>query len=205
MGEGIRLSEKLDMDFSKVLGYFSYQIKFTDAPSNSELSERYEKIKKLYPDYKLRTASEYLDYTISGVAGSMEDTKAFIILMVMIINILVVVLMEKSFLTKERGEIALMRAIGFKNHTLIAWQTIRIALLMIAAVVIAVLLTEPLSHLAVGGIFRTMGAKYIVFDTDILEAYIIYPLAVFAVTVLASLMSALGIRSISSREVNNIE
>ena len=41
--------------------------------------------------------------------------------MVMIINILVVVLMEKSFLTKERGEIALMKAMGFKNHTLIAW------------------------------------------------------------------------------------
>ena len=33
MGEGIRFSEKLDMDFSKALGYFSYQIKFTDNPS----------------------------------------------------------------------------------------------------------------------------------------------------------------------------
>ena len=135
----------------------------------------------------------------------MGGTKDFIILVVMVINILVVVLMEKSFLTKERGEIALMKAMGFTNHTLIAWQTIRIALLMAAAVVIAVLLTDPLSQLAVGGIFRTMGAKYIVFDTNILEAYIIYPLAVFAVTVLASMISALGIRSISSREVNNIE
>ena len=205
MGEGIRLSEKLPMDFSKVLGYFSYQIKFTDNPSDTEQNERYDIIKKLYPDYKFRTAGEYLDYAISGVAGAMSGTKDFIILMVMIINILVVVLMEKSFLTKERGEIALMKAMGFKNHTLIAWQTIRIALLMAAAVIIAILLTDPLSQLAVGGIFRTMGAKYIVFDTNILDAYIIYPLAVFAVTVLASMISALGLRSISSQEVNNIE
>ncbi len=205
MGEGIRLSEKLEMDYSRALGYFSYQIRYTDTPSDAQRSERYEKIKELYPDYKPRTSGEYLDYSIGGVAGTMGGTKDFIILVVMVINILVVVLMEKSFLTKERGEIALMKAMGFTNHTLIAWQTIRIALLMAAAVVIAVLLTDPLSQLAVGGIFRTMGAKYIVFDTNILEAYIIYPLAVFAVTVLASMISALGIRSISSREVNNIE
>ena len=80
-----------------------------------------------------------------------------------------------------------------------------IRLLPPRAVIIAILLTDPLSQLAVGGIFRTMGAKYIVFDTNILAAYIIYPLAVFAVTVLASMISALGLRSISSQEVNNIE
>ena len=57
---------------------------------------------------------------------------------------------------------------------------------MAAAVIIAVLLTEPFSQLAVGGIFKMMGSKYIVFDVNILESYVIYPLAVFAVTVLAA-------------------
>ncbi len=205
MGEGIRLNEKLDMDFSKVLGFFSYQIKFTDNPSASELNDRYEKIKELYPDYEFRTAGEYVDYSIGGIAGSMSDTKNFILMIVMVINILVVVLMEKSFLAKERGEIALMKAIGFKNKSIIAWQTIRVAILMAAAVIIAVLLTDPVSQLAIGGIFKTMGAKYIIFDINILESYVIYPLIVFAVTILAVFVSALGIRSISSQEVNNIE
>ena len=123
----------------------------------------------------------------------------------MLINILVVILMEKSFLTKERGEIALLKAVGFKNRSLIAWQVIRVAVLMAAAVIIAILLTEPVSQLAVGGIFKMMGSKYIVFDINILESYILYPLAVFAVTVLTAMMSAFGIRNISSQEVNNIE
>ena len=205
MGEGVRFNEKLDIDFSKALGYFSCQIRYKDEPSDAEVDSRSEKIKELYPEYKFRSAGEYLDYSIGGVAGAMSGTKDFIILIVMTINILIVVLMERSFLTKERGEIALMKAMGFKSRTLIAWQTIRIALLMAVASIIAILLTDPLSQLAVGGIFRTMGAKYIVFDTNILEAYIIYPLAVFAVTVLASMISALGVRSISSQEVNNIE
>ena len=205
MGEAVRLNEKLKMDYSKVLGYFSYQIKFMDNPSDTELNDRYEKIKELYPDYKLRTAGEYVDYSIGGIAGALSDTKSFILIVVMLINILMVVLMEKSFLTKERGEIALMKAIGFKNSSIIAWQTIRTALIMLAAVIIAVILTEPFSQLAVGGIFKAMGSKYIIFDVNILETYIIYPLIVFAVTILAVFISAQGIRGISTQEVNNIE
>lgn len=205
MGEGVRLSEKMDMDYSKALGYFSYQIRFTDNPSASEIQSRFDKIAKLYPDYTIRTAGEYVDYAVGGIAGYMGDTKNFIIMVVMIINILVVVLMEKSFLTKERSEIALLKAMGFKNRSIITWQTLRIALLMIVAVIAAVLLSEPAGQLAVGGIFKMMGSKYIIFDVNILETYVIYPLAVFAVTVLAALISALGVRGVSSSEVNNIE
>ena len=76
---------------------------------------------------------------------------------------------------------------------------------MLAAVIIAVILTEPFSQLAVGGIFKAMGSKYIIFDVNILETYIIYPLIVFAVTILAVFISAQGIRGISTQEVNNIE
>lgn len=205
MGEGLRFHEKLELDFSEAWGYFSYQIKYTDNPSADEIQSRRETIEKLYPDYTVRNAGEYVDYSVSGVSGMLSDTKNFVVMIVMLINILLVVLMEKSFLTKERGEIALMKAIGFKNRSLILWQTLRIAIIMVTAVLIAVLLTEPASQLAVGGIFKIMGSKYIIFDTNVLEAYIIYPLAVFVVTVLASLMSAFGIRSISSQEVNNIE
>ncbi len=205
MGEGVRFNEKLPMDFSKALGYFSYQIKFTDNPSSSEMDARFQKIKQLYPDYTFRTAGEYIDHSIGGIAGALNDTKSFIIIMVMLINILVVVLMEKSFLVKERGEIALLKALGFKNRSLIAWQAIRVGLLMLASIIIAVLLTEPCSQLAVGGIFKMMGAKHIVFDTNVLEAFVLYPLAVFAVTVLAAVLCSLSIRSIPSHEVQKIE
>ncbi len=205
MGEGIRFHEKLELDFSKALSHFGYQIRYSDHPSASVIESRNQTVQKLYPDCTLRTASEYVDNMIGGAAGAMGDTKNFIILIVMMINILVVVLMEKSFLTKERGQISLMKAIGFSNRTLILWQTIRIALLMAVSVLIAVLLTEPCSQLAVGGIFQMMGAKYIIFDVNLIEAYLLYPLAVLSVTVLAAMTSSLSIRNISSQEVNNIE
>ena len=205
MGEGLRFHQDVELDYSEALGYFGYQIKYTDSPSADELQSRKELIGKLYPGYTLRTAGEYVDYSISGIAAMLGSTKNFLVIIVMLINILVVVLMERSFLIKERGEIALLKALGFKNRYIVLWQTLRVAVIMAAAVLIAVLLTEPASQLAVGGIFRMMGAKYIVFDINILESLIIYPSAVFVVTVLAAMLSALGIRTISSQEVNNIE
>ncbi len=205
MGEGLRFHQDVELDYSEALGYFGYQINYTDSPSADELQSRKELIGKLYPGYTLRTAGEYVDYSISGVAAMLGSTKNFLVIIVMLINILVVVLMERSFLTKERGEIALLKALGFRNRSIVLWQTLRVAIIMAAAVIIAVLLTEPASQLAVGGVFRMMGAKYIVFDINILESFVLYPLAVFIVTVLAAMLSALGIRTISSQEVNNIE
>ena len=205
MGEGLRFNENKRLDFSNAMGFFSYQIDYTDNPSEGERQSRFEKIKSLYPEYTTRTAGEFVDYSIGGIAQRLAEIKNFVLIVVMLINIFVVILMEKSFLIKERGEVALLKAIGFKNRSIIIWRTFRIAVIMASAVVLAVLLTEPMSQLAISGIFRMMGAKYIIFDVNVLETYIIYPLAVFAVTVLSALLSTFGIRGISSQEVNNIE
>lgn len=206
LGEGLRFHEDMELDFSNVLGFFSYQIDFTDDPSESEITSRKEAIQRLYPDFKVRTASEYIHYSMGGtITDMLDDTKNFLVIVIMMIFILVAVLMEKSYLTKERGEIALLKALGFKNRTLMLWQIFRVALLMAAAVIIAFLLTEPVSQLAVSGIFKIMGAKNIIFVPNILEAYFLYPLAVFTVTVLAVILSTSSVRNISSQEVNNIE
>ena len=205
MGEGLRFNENKKLDFSKALGFFGYQIRYTDNPSEGENQSRFEKIKELYPEYIVRTGGEFVDYSIGGIAKRLAEIKNFVLIVVMLINIFVVVLMEKSFLTKERGEIALLKALGFRNRSIIIWQTLRIMFIMASAVLIAVLLTEPVSQLAISGIFRIMGAKYIIFDVNIIETYIFYPLTVFAVTVLSALLSTFGIRGISSQEVNNIE
>ncbi len=205
MGEGLRFHEDTKLDFSSVLGFFSYQIRFTDDPSESEIRSRKETISKLYPDCTVRTAGEFIQYSMGGIADMLGDTKNFVVIMVMLINILVVVLMEKSFIAKERGEIALMKALGFKERTLIIWQTLRAAIIMALSIIIAELLTDPVSQITSGLVFKMMGAKNIVFDPNILEAYILYPLAVFAITILAVVLSSSAIRGISSQEVNDIE
>lgn len=205
MGEGIRFTEDEELDYSQAMGIFPYQVKYTDNPSSDEISKRFELIKDKFSDYTVRTCGEYVDYMIGGVAGYMSNTKLLIILIVLIINILVAVLMEKSFLTKERSEIAMLKAIGFKNSSIILWQTLRIGIVMVSAVFIAILLSEPASQLSVGFIFKIMGANNIIFDVNVLESYVIYPLICLATTVLAVFIVAQQVRKVKSSEINSIE
>ena len=205
MGEGIRFHQDEDFDYSQAMGFFGYQIKYTDNPSEEQKNNRMELIKDMFPDYTVRDGGEYVDYMVGGIAGYMSGLKNLIVFVVLVICMLVAVLMEKSFLTKEKGEIAMLKATGFTNNSIILWQTLRIAIVMIFSALLAIALSEPLGQLAVGGIFKMMGAYNIIFDVNILETYVIYPLMVLVATVISVFITAQQVRKVSSSEINNIE
>ena len=113
--------------------------------------------------------------------------------------------MVKSFITKEKGEIALLKAIGFKNNALTLWQTLRIGIVLLISVLAGALLSSPLSPLIITPIFQMMGAYSIEYDIRAFEVYVMYPLIVLAVTSLAAFISAQGLRKISSSQISNNE
>lgn len=203
MGEGIRFHQDVDLDYSQTMGGFAYQINYTDNPSDSQRTERLEQIKKLYPDWDVYTGGEYVDLMVGGVAGYMSSVVYLILLIAVIINVLVAVLMERSFFTKEKSEIAMLKAIGFTNRAIITRQTLRMAIVMVISTFIAILLAEPVGYLAVSGIFQIMGAKTIVFDTNILYNYIICPFIVLICTILSVIIVNQQVRKVSSSEINN--
>lgn len=205
MGQGIRLHQDVDLDYSLAMGTFGYQINYTDNPTESQETERLEKIKELYPDCKVYTGGEYVDNMVGGIAGYMSSVVYLSLLIVIIINILVAVLMEKSFFTKERSEIAMLKAIGFTNRAIITRQTLRMAIVMVAAAIFAILVAEPVGQLAVGGIFRIMGAKTIIFDVNVLYNYVICPLVVLVCTIISVIIVDQQVRGVSSSEINNME
>lgn len=142
---------------------------------------------------------------IGSVAGMLEDVKTLILAVILCINILVAVLMVKSFITKEKSEIAILKAVGFRNSSLTLWQTMRIGLILLISIIIGTLISEPMSHLLIEPVFRMMGAYSIEFDIKPVEVYLIYPLIVLSVTSVAAFVSALGLRKIQASEVSNIE
>lgn len=205
LGEGIRFCEKETIDYAYASGSFGAQVRYADQPDQEELSERMKMLREFYPDEKVYTAGGYINYIIGDVVGRIQGLKQVILLVVLCINILVTILMVKSFLAKEKGEIAMLKAIGFKNHSLIVWQTLRIGLVLLAAVVIGIMFSTPLSKATSGQIFRIMGAYNIEFDVVPLEVYVIYPAIVLSVTVFAGFLASLQIRKISASETSNIE
>ncbi len=205
LGEGIRFYQDEQLDYIYAGGSFGIQVKYTDNPDSKTLNERKTLLKELYQDAKIYSAGEYISYMIGDVAGQMEGVKKLILGIILCINILVAILMVKSFITKEKGEIAVLKAIGFKNSSLVAWQTMRIGIILLISIILGTLLSTPLSKLITEPVFQMMGAYSIQFDIMPLEVYVIYPLIVLFVTELAAFISAQNLRKISSSAAFSIE
>lgn len=205
LGEGIRFSEKEELDYRFVFGSFGIQIRYTDDPDNKQLEQRKEQLKDWFADYEVYTAGEYVNEMIGDISGQLKGMKYLILTVVLCINMLVTVLMVKSFLTKEKGEIAMLKAIGFKNVSLAVWQTLRIGIVLFISSVIGTALSAPISHLCVTPVFQMMGAQSIAFDIRPMEVYVLYPLVVFAVTVIAGMCAAMQVKKIPASDASNLE
>ena len=203
-GEGVRFHQDDDRNYLYMNGIWGIQIEFTDNPSGKEKAARLEKMKELLPDYEVYTAGGFTDKTIHS-AAYLDDTRWLVLLVVILINILVAVLMEKSFLTKERGEIACLEALGFRDSSIVFWQTLRIFIVMLISTVVAIVLNNPICQVSVGSIFKSMGAKKIIFDPNMLESYVIYPGIIIATTLFGVLLTAMSVKHISANEINSIE
>ncbi|HKL78925.1 MAG TPA: ABC transporter permease [Mobilitalea sp.] len=205
MGEGIRFYEKAKVDYKYAFAGFAIQIKYNDNPSKAEVQRRFDKLKDLFPDFNVYTGGEYINDMTGDISGQLDDVKQIIVAVIIIINMLVAVLMVKSFITKEKGEIGMLKSIGFCDLSIIKWQVLRIGIIMMISTLLAIALSNPIAQISTAKVFEMMGATNMEFVIKPLEVYIIYPLTIFIMAMLASVIAAAQIIKISVQETNNIE
>lgn len=205
MGEGVRFYQDAELDYNYAAGSFGIQVNYKDNPDKNALAERKALLEKLYPDTKVYTPGEYIGYMIGNVADQLDGMKILILSIILGINALVAMLMVKSFITKEKSEIALLKAMGFKNNALTLWQILRIGIVLLVSVLTGALLSSPLSPLIITPIFRMLGAYSIEYEIRASEVYVALPLIMLGVTALAAFISAQGLRKISSSQISNNE
>lgn len=206
MGEGIRLHQDADPDFAQLMGVNCYQIKFNDKPDAKTLSSNAHKLQELYPDTEIIcSGGEYIDDMIGGISSIINDVKMLVIIIVLLISVLLVVLMERSFISKEKNEIALLKAIGFKNNTVICWHVLRIFIVIFISMVINAVFFIPFTHLLSEPVFKMMGAMSIDFEVKVLEVLGVYPLLMMVFTLLAAWLTAQYMRKITSADTADIE
>lgn len=205
MGEGIRFYQEEDLDYDYAAGSFGIQIRCMDNPDGRTLEERKELLMKLFPEDDVYTAGEYISHMIGDVASQLQGVKYLILGIVLCINMLMAILMVRSFIAKERKEIVILKAVGFPDALLILWQTLRIGIVLLFSIALGTILSTPLAKLIIQPIFRMMGAYDIDFEIIPMEVYVLYPAAVLAITMLASVVGAVQLTRISASEVSNIE
>lgn len=204
LGEVIRLHEDAPTDFTYIANVMSYQIDFDDHPSAKEIEVRKEKIKKLFDNEKVMNATEYCDDCM-GAASTMESVQYLLLGITLIVVLLVCILMERSFLADEKSQIAVLKAMGFGNRRVMEWQMIRFGIVTLVAVLLAAICSIPATYLIGNPIFGMMGAGKVAYVIRPWKIFFLYPGIIFLMTLLASGMTALQIRTIKSNDTTNIE
>ena len=205
-GSGIRLHSDAYINYVQAQGFIDTQIMFTDNPDSEEINRRMEEIRRIFPDYEnIKTCAEETKELL-GVADTLVAVKSLIVILTIILSALITVLMERSFIAKEQGEIALMKAVGTRNGKIYAYHTLRFLFVGIIAVVVGEICAMPLTHLCIDPIFKMMGMELAVdYVINPIEMYLIFPLVIFVTTAVSAFFTSLYTRKIKSSDTANIE
>lgn len=206
-GSGIRLHSDAYINYVQAAGSVDgTQITFTDHPDSREIERRMEEIQRIFPDYKnIRTCAEATADMV-GIGGALEAVKSLVAVLTIVLAALITVLMERSFIAKEQGEIALMKAVGTRNGKIYAYHTFRFLFVGIMAVMIGEIFAMPLTHLCIDPIFQMMGMELAVdYGVNPVEMYLIFPVVILVTTTVSAFLTSLYTRKIKSSDTANIE
>lgn len=205
LGEIGRLHEDAETNMYEAIGSMAIQINFTDQPDRAEIDRRITKMKDIFDSEKIYNAAEYVN-DCTGVAGTIRRIEYLVFLITLIITALMTVLMERSFINREKCEIALMKAIGFGSKSIMAQHTLRFCFIVVISAIAAAILCLPLTKLCIDPLFHLMGTSYsIEYQIKPVELFVVYPLAMLGITTLSAFLTSLYTRTITASQTSNIE
>ena len=201
MGDSARVHKSFLTSEDTINYCMGMQVQYKGNPNEDQKAKYKKQILGLYPDSEPLTMKEYNAKTVGDAGNIVQGLKYMALLVVLIINVLMVILMERSFISKEKSEIALLKAIGFKNSTLVTWHSLRILLLVVVAAIISLLISTPITSVLIKPIFAQMGALQIQFEIHYIENFIIYPVIMIVFTVVATWLTAQFMHGIHASDI----
>ncbi len=205
LGKVGRLHQDIDLKPNKASSGFAFQIDFDDDPTPKIVEERIERLKEIFVCDEIYNASEYVEIS-TGSADVVNAGKNMVLIISLVIAALTAVLMERSFISRDTTEIALMKAIGFKNSWISMQHIWRFITVILISLVLAAALNYPFTKLICDRIFAAMGAvSGISYKIRPVEIFGLYP-GIYTVAVVAAAgLSSLYVRSIHADSMGNIE
>lgn len=204
LGSVIRLHKDAPTSMEHSTAMMAFQINFKDAVSSKELEERKETLKDFYGIEEVYNAAEFCDNCM-GVADTMDAVAKLLLVITIVVVVLVTVLMERSFISDETSQIALLKAIGFRDGFVIRWQVARFMIVSVLSELLAIALTYPVTKLWCDPIWKTMGAVHVSYCFKQLSLLVIYPGMILGVNLAAVFFAALYTKKIKNNDIRTIE
>ena len=201
MGYSLYLSKSAEVDLKNIFAII-LQGNFIN---REDVAGQTEKLKELSPDFTVKNTKERVDLYIGPSIEMIGSIRAILIVVVLFINYLITILLMRTFITKERGEISLIKNIGFTNRAVKRWQILRISLTLIVSVVIGAIISNPINPVMSRYTFGAMGMPKAEITVVPFDVYFLYPLLLLTGTVIAAIIGAESVNRIGFRDINNVE
>ena len=202
MGNSVYLSQKFDTENMKTSGAWVIQCYLKNMKYSKD---RLEQLRNDFPDLTFYTMQEAMDTQMGNSSKYIQNLKYLIVVIISIVNLLITVLMIKIFILGEKGQIAMLRSVGFSIRGVRLWQAVRFLIIMVISAVLGILVSMPMNHIVVKPVFGFMGATQMKIVTNQLEIYVIYPLLLFVIVGIAAYCTSRNIKKINLMEINNQE
>ena len=189
----------------KPMGTAGIQVKLKGDSSEAAIQDSIDKLKIKLDSDKVYTNTEMVK-TMTQVSDSLNAVKKLMMVMTIILVFLVIMLMERSFISKEKSEVALMKAVGVSGRSIIGQHILRFVIVAILACIISSAAVMPLSASMLEFVSKMIGdVNHISVDYKPVEIFAVCPAILLAATVIGTFITALHMRRIKASDTASIE
>lgn len=201
VGKSARMNPELDLKNETMFHYWNIMV---DMETDQTQAELVTELGRLFPEYKWTTAQDVVDRNVGGIQESLKSMLIPMTGMLCAVIMLITLLMERLFIVREKGEIAMLKSIGYQSRTIRLWQVMRMVWVALISMIAAVPLSLLSNRFMLKPIFAIMGA-----DVEIQvvpwQVYGVYPGVLLVGIILATVIAAMNVKKINIRELNNLE
>lgn len=181
------------------------QIHFDGSPDREQINRNIEKLKDLLDTDKVYSSSDFIN-NFTEMSDTLNAIKQMMMVLTVIVTALIVILMERSFIAKEKSEIALMKAVGIGNGSIILQHTLRFVIVSVIACIVSSAVLMPISKVMMNWVGNMVGdISGLKCDFDPLEIFVICPAILIGVTVIGSFLTALYTKTFKASDTASIE
>ncbi len=199
------LYKDFDLGHQKASNVMGVQIHFDGSPDKEQINQNIEKLRSLLETDKVYSTPDYIN-NFTGMSDTLNATKKMMMVITVIVTALIVILMERSFLSKEKSEIALMKAVGIPDSSIVAQHTLRFVIVLVIACILSTAALMPVSNVMMNWIGNMIGdISVLQCDFDPLEIFVVCPAILIGVTAIGSFLTALYTKTIKASDTASIE
>lgn len=200
LGEGVRVSKNADVPFSCLTGFTNSYGKINDSSTYEEVKNAF----KVCPGIEIMTCEETLEAGMGSSMAVVNSLSVIIFPIVILMNAFITILLVKSFLIKERKEIAMLKCLGYSNKSIKKWQMLRIAISSLIGAGIGILLSKLFDYVS-ALIFKGLGLERFSLEVNPMVSYVAIPLCFIVINAIMSYLGMGAVKRTESIEVNSQE